>query len=281
VSVIVYGYLHQGGMIPAMTYVQKMFTHVSNIDIDQHVIFYHTYMPPRYLLMAPISANLINNKRYIYEMRKKMSDSEIEKILQKSTSKNSKNTKAILESLIDQPMRSVYDLPSSSNLSQLEDLVFSIRDSYINKRDNHYKNVRKSYAIFLVAPSIEDYDLNKNNQKCSQSSFVKENLDSLTALDYKKLLIKRNYKTKAENNGTSILNYDLAGRFRFHITFDHLNDHFATIKCKLKRTSSHSSILISEIEKDNFSCNLNRCRQTSFFKRFFDSFSLNLYQILL
>lgn len=60
---IVFGYLHQGGVIPAVTYTQKMFTHTLNLEIDQHVIFYHTYMPPRYLIQAPVAFNLIQNKR--------------------------------------------------------------------------------------------------------------------------------------------------------------------------------------------------------------------------
>lgn len=62
-GIFLFGYLHQGGVIPAVSYTQKMFTHVSNLDIDQHVIFYHTYMPPRYLIEAPLSANLIANNR--------------------------------------------------------------------------------------------------------------------------------------------------------------------------------------------------------------------------
>lgn len=60
---IVFGYLHQGGVIPATAYTQKMFTHTSNLEIDQHIIFYHTYMPPRYLVEAPVAFNLIQNKR--------------------------------------------------------------------------------------------------------------------------------------------------------------------------------------------------------------------------
>lgn len=65
-GVAMFGYFHQGGVIPAVSYTQKMFTHVSNLDMDQHVIFFHTYMPPRYLMQVPISANLINNNRYLY-----------------------------------------------------------------------------------------------------------------------------------------------------------------------------------------------------------------------
>jgi GPI mannosyltransferase 4 len=49
VCLIVYGYAHQGGVVPALGHVQKMFSHVANLEMDQHVIFYHTYMPPRYL----------------------------------------------------------------------------------------------------------------------------------------------------------------------------------------------------------------------------------------
>lgn len=62
---IVFGCLHQGGVIPAVSYTQRMFTHTSNLEIDQHVIFYHTYMPPRYLVEAPVAFNLVRNKRFI------------------------------------------------------------------------------------------------------------------------------------------------------------------------------------------------------------------------
>lgn len=49
VCIVIYGYGHQGGMVPSLAYVQRAYTHFSNIDMDQHVIYYHTYMPPRHL----------------------------------------------------------------------------------------------------------------------------------------------------------------------------------------------------------------------------------------
>jgi phosphatidylinositol glycan class Z len=37
VCLAVYGYMHQGGVIPALAHVQKMFSHVANLEMDQHV----------------------------------------------------------------------------------------------------------------------------------------------------------------------------------------------------------------------------------------------------
>ena len=55
-----------------------MFTHVGNLEMDQHVIYYNTYMPPRFLVQAPFSVNIISNKRFVYEANKKRFELELE-----------------------------------------------------------------------------------------------------------------------------------------------------------------------------------------------------------
>ena len=60
-SLFVFGFMHQGGVVPSLGYVQKMFSHVANLEMDQHVIFYHTYMPPRYLGKLTFLKKLIKN----------------------------------------------------------------------------------------------------------------------------------------------------------------------------------------------------------------------------
>ncbi len=52
-GLVFYGYVHQGGVIASLNYVQKMYTHPSNLEMDQHVIYYNTYMPPRFLVQVP------------------------------------------------------------------------------------------------------------------------------------------------------------------------------------------------------------------------------------
>ncbi|XP_023241095.1 GPI mannosyltransferase 4-like, partial [Centruroides sculpturatus] len=45
-----FGFVHQGGLIPSMISLQKVLMKNNKLGINSHVIFYHTYMPPRYLL---------------------------------------------------------------------------------------------------------------------------------------------------------------------------------------------------------------------------------------
>lgn len=45
-----YGYFHQAGVIPSMIDIQKDITH----DKEYHIIYYHTYMPPAFILNVHI-----------------------------------------------------------------------------------------------------------------------------------------------------------------------------------------------------------------------------------
>ncbi|XP_067898549.1 GPI mannosyltransferase 4-like isoform X2 [Heterodontus francisci] len=46
---VLFGCLHQGGLIPCLSYLEKAL-HSKDPVANQSLIFYHTYMPPRYLL---------------------------------------------------------------------------------------------------------------------------------------------------------------------------------------------------------------------------------------
>jgi hypothetical protein len=150
-GVIIYGYIHQGGMVSAMSHIQKTFTHISNLEIDQHVIFYQTYMPPRYLVMAPVAANLINNKRYIYEFKKRIENGEDEFDFDRKTNKKEK-----LKNILP-PNRFIYDLMASSNYKSLENLFDELQ--------KNYTKLNKNYAIFLVTPSVAEVYLRQNLNK--------------------------------------------------------------------------------------------------------------------
>ena len=46
-----FGALHQGGLLPCLRHIQGI--HAREPHVTRHVIFYHTYMPPRFLLALP------------------------------------------------------------------------------------------------------------------------------------------------------------------------------------------------------------------------------------
>ena len=267
VSLCIFGYMHQGGMVPSINYIQKIFTHPSNLDLDQHVIFYHTYMPPRHLIQGPIAANLVSNNRYLYELRKKLSEQDIQNVLERDNS--SRSPKEKIEATLHMPNRTIYDLSSSSTLFQLENLVKSIKKSYVNNRLSNQSNVMKNYAIFLVAPAIDDYELNKD-ERCSPEE------EAYAVVDGQK---KNNYNSNLKSNEK--MSYQLLTKFKFHVTFEHLKEHFDLVKCKFKRSGGLSVKNMTAQEKENYSCNLEKCKSSLFLIRLLNSFSLNLYQILL
>ena len=169
---IVFGYLHQGGVLASLSHVQKMFTHVSNIDQNYHIIYYHTYMPPRHLIQAPFKVQLINNNRYKLEL--------------------AKNGKKIV-----QPIREIHDLMSSSTKKTLEQLITKLKsENQIN------------LGIFVVAPSILKKELfindNENIRKTNKS-LLSYNLvhDFRFHVSFEHLLYHFNYlRCKFEDNVT-------------------------------------------------------------------------------
>ncbi|XP_048397819.1 GPI mannosyltransferase 4-like [Stegostoma tigrinum] len=58
---VFFGCLHQGGLIPCLSYLEKVL-HSENpllSQTEQNLVFYHTYMPPRYLLNVKSDEKLI------------------------------------------------------------------------------------------------------------------------------------------------------------------------------------------------------------------------------
>ena len=52
-AALFYGVLHQGGLVPCLAYLQKTLPASRTKMANDHIIFYHTYMPPRHLLTIP------------------------------------------------------------------------------------------------------------------------------------------------------------------------------------------------------------------------------------
>ena len=149
---VFYGYGHQGGVVTSLNHVQKMFTHVSNLEMDQHVVYYQTYMPPRFLVMAPLATNLINNNRFVYERNKKNFNEELEN--------GNFNVKFRSGIKVSAPERKLYDLMSSGTVGDLEQLVLEIKRNSTAAS----KKIQRNIAIFLVAPAVVDSILNHDNE---------------------------------------------------------------------------------------------------------------------
>lgn len=143
---------------------------------------------------------------------------------------------------ISMPERKIYDLMSSGNRASLEELINSIKSRYVDSKTGF---ISKNFAIFLVAPEVLDLDLN-GNRTCGDD-------------------VNSNDKI---NSG---LVFEVVTKFRFHVSFEHLEDHFNYINCQLERGFG-----------DKYAkCYLDECEKKNLFQRVFDSFSLNFYQVLI
>ncbi|XP_071084498.1 GPI mannosyltransferase 4-like [Haliotis cracherodii] len=61
-GLLVFGFLHQGGIVPGISQLQKK---IASNKGDSHVVFYHTYMPPEHLFLHPEDSE---SKLYIYDL---------------------------------------------------------------------------------------------------------------------------------------------------------------------------------------------------------------------
>ncbi|XP_013401272.1 GPI mannosyltransferase 4 [Lingula anatina] len=52
-AAMLFGGLHQAGLVQCISYLQKYLYSTRQDSATQHIIFYHTYMPPRHLLAIP------------------------------------------------------------------------------------------------------------------------------------------------------------------------------------------------------------------------------------
>lgn len=232
-----YGFAHQGGLVSSLGYVQKMFTHPANLQMDQHVIFYQTYMPPRFMVMAPWHANMIKNNRHVYEKARKVMEDQIEEGHLGATL----NIKKYLTS--KPPARQIYELMSSANSTHLNELILSIKSNY--SRHSNSK-IKKNFAIFLVAPSVLDQQLNKEHDETDECSLI-------------------------QTQPTSSIAFLLHTQFKLHFSFEHLDKQIKAMKCLYESNETIQSA----------TCLAKKCRQTNWVIRFLNSFSLNFYQVIL
>lgn len=88
----IYGIYHQGGLIDSIDYIDNILNHKSNNQIFKNIIFYQTYMPPRYLINLPSKLSTLNGINYqIYDFMSSLSFSQVETQL-KSLQKSHTNT---------------------------------------------------------------------------------------------------------------------------------------------------------------------------------------------
>jgi hypothetical protein len=105
-----------------------------------------------------------------------------------------------------------------------------LEDLFDELRKN-YTKLNKNYAIFLVTPSVSEI-------------YLKQNLNKK-------------------------INFELLSEFKFHFSFEHLDEYHEYLKCQFKFTSNN------EINK----AYINSCKKKSGLKKIIDSLNLNLYQI--
>ena len=152
-------------------------------------------MPPRFMVMAPFSANIINNKRFVYEKNKKRFEEQLED--------GNFNAKFRSEKPVYAPERQIYDFMSSGSLEDIHELILSIKTNSTNKNDR----IRKNLAIFLIAPAALETQLN---------------------LEYDESDI---CKPMEKNKGRRNISFQRQNQFKFHFSGEHLTEQLAIFKC--------------------------------------------------
>ena len=64
---VFFGILHQGGLIPCMSELESKISAQTNENSMNHFVFYHTYMPPQYLLAIPKSQKIYGKKHTLLD----------------------------------------------------------------------------------------------------------------------------------------------------------------------------------------------------------------------
>ena len=212
-----YGFAHQGGLVSSLGYVQKMFTHPANLGLDEHVIFYQTYMPPRFMAMAPWHVNMIKNNRHVYEKARKALEDRIEE----GHSAATLDLKKFLNS--KPPGRQIYELMSSASSTDLNELILKIKSNY--SRDSNSK-IKNNFAIFLVTPSVLDQQLNKEHDEADECSI----------------------------QSTSSIAFLLHTQFKFHFSFEHLDKQIRSMRClfELNETIQSAACLAKKCRQTNW-----------------------------
>ena len=226
----IYGYMHQGGVLPSLSNLQKMFAHQANLEMDQHVVYMGTYMPPRFLTHVPFNIQIVHNKRFIYEKTiKKINEDKEEGIFRDEVTWVD----------VRPPLREVYDL--MGDLDTYQDLIKEIKLNYTKSK------TKNDLAIFLVVPSVFDTVIRKSDLNDQCFGKTKSNANQLTFM--------------------------LHSQYKFHLTFEHLNEQFEVFNCNFNN--------FKLLNKELANCVSNRCKRDDFTKRFVNAFSLNFYQAIL
>lgn len=64
VMVIFFGFLHQGGVTPSLLHFQQL----PNLGNTTHIVYYHTYMPPRSLLLSSPQKQFTSNNYEVHDL---------------------------------------------------------------------------------------------------------------------------------------------------------------------------------------------------------------------
>ncbi len=196
---VFYGYVHQGGVIASLNYVQKMYTHPSNLEMDQHVVYYNTYMPPRFLVQVPVHANIVKNKLFVYEKNKKRFEAAQEE--------GNFQAKFRSDEFVLAPVRKIHDLMSVS-MESMKQFMLEIKMNSTSSKTKFEskKRITRNLAIFLVVPSIVDAQLDLNNEyeTCSGSSGAEK----------------------------AIVKFQLQTQFKLHFSGEHLNEQLNLVSCR-------------------------------------------------
>lgn len=61
-----------GGIYPCMQYLHAHYSRINrdgnNISLSTNVVFFHTYMPPKFMLAQPRGNIIFSNNLFIYEV---------------------------------------------------------------------------------------------------------------------------------------------------------------------------------------------------------------------
>ena len=83
VLALIYGVYHQGALVESLDFVTNMFKHEANAAISQHVFYYQTYMPPRYLVNVQLGKQA-SNQNQIFDMMSSVDYNQVENFLEQT-----------------------------------------------------------------------------------------------------------------------------------------------------------------------------------------------------
>jgi len=142
------------------------------------------------------------------------------------------------------PVRQIHDM-MSAELDDLKKLMLEIKNNYTSSstRFKSNKKITRSLAIFLVAPSTIDGQLDLDNE----------------------------YKTCSSSVEKSAVKFQMQTQFRLHFSGEHFAQQLDLVKCRYGS--------VKDLTKRK--CLEKMCLKTGLVQRSLNAFSLNFYQIIL